>query len=114
MVDSIACLGRNGLSTWVIQRVSAVILGFYLIFLLGFLYCHAPLDYEAWRDLFTHTWMKVATILVLLSLVAHAWIGLWTVITDYIKCSAARFILEIGLVLGLLAYVIWGIRVLWS
>ena len=82
--------------------------------MLGFLYCHAPLDYEAWRDLFTHTWMKVATILVLLSLVAHAWIGLWTVITDYIKCSAARFILEIGLVLGLLAYVIWGIRVLWS
>ncbi|HYF97405.1 MAG TPA: succinate dehydrogenase, hydrophobic membrane anchor protein [Coxiellaceae bacterium] len=114
MVESIGCLGRNGLSAWVIQRISSVIIGLYALFLIAFFVCHPELNYEQWTHLFSCEWMKIATILVLLSLVAHAWIGLWTVITDYVKCTILRFILEIGLILGLLAYIVWGVRVLWG
>ncbi len=114
MVDSILVLGRNGLSTWLLQRVSALILGSYAVLLIGFLICHTPLSYADWSALFACRFVKIATIMVLLSLVAHAWIGLWTVITDYVKCSCMRLGLELGLALGLLAYLLWGIRVLWG
>jgi len=114
MVDSITSLGRNGLSTWVIQRVTAVFLGLYALFLIGFFLTHPNLSYEIWTSLFHCVWIKIASLIVLLSLAGHAWIGLWTVITDYVKCSCLRFVLEIALIVGLLAYVLWGILVLWS
>lgn len=114
MVDSITSLGRNGLSGWVMQRVSAVILGLYALFLVSFFVTHPQLSFETWHALFANTWVKVITLLVLFNLAAHAWIGLWTVITDYIQCSCARLVLELGLILGLLAYVVWGVLVLWS
>ena len=40
MVASITNLGRSGLYDWVIQRLTAVILAVYTLFLLGFVIAH--------------------------------------------------------------------------
>ncbi len=114
MVGGTTQLGRSGLSAWLIQRVSAVILGAYALFLILFLVCHPAINHALWSGLFSHPWMKISTLLVVLNLLAHAWIGLWTVITDYIHCSCLRLILEVGLVLGLLAYFLWALMIVWS
>ena len=50
MVTPVTSLGRNGLYDWLIQRVSAVIIGVYLIGMLGYLMAAGELDYGSWKE----------------------------------------------------------------
>ena len=42
------------------------------------------------------SWMKVmtATALFLLFALLHAWVGLWTIFTDYVKANRLRYVLH--------------------
>lgn len=114
MVTSITSFGRSGLYDWMIQRVTAVVLMAYTLFMLGYLLLNPNLDYAQWSALFQGTFMRLFSLLAILSLAAHAWIGLWSVSTDYIKPTAWRFLFQS--LCGLLAfiYVVWGIQILWG
>lgn len=114
MVTSITSFGRSGLYDWMMQRVTAVVLAAYVVFMVAYLLLHPDLEYTQWKALFSGTCMRIFTLLTLLSLVAHAWIGLWSVSTDYIKPTGARFLFQC--VCGLIAffYVVWGIQILWG
>ncbi len=114
MVTSITSFGRSGLYDWMIQRVSAVVLLGYTIFMMGYLLFNADMDYQQWSTLFNGTAMRIFTLLALLSLAAHAWIGLWSVTTDYIKPTGIRFIVQSGCGLLTFIYVVWGIQILWG
>lgn len=114
MVRNATSYSSNGLRDWLVQRVSAVILGLYTIFLVVFIVSNPAMDYATWQGLFGQLWMKVFTFIALLSLFAHAWIGVWTVLTDYVKPTCIRVPLEMLVILGLLAYLIWGIEIVWS
>jgi succinate dehydrogenase / fumarate reductase membrane anchor subunit len=107
-------LSQKGLHDWIIQRASAVIMTAYILFLTGFFCTHTQLDYAAWLGLFTSVPMQVATMMVLLALMWHAWIGMWAVFTDYIKCGVMRVTLEAIVLLALLTYFFWGVYILWS
>ena len=82
MVTSVTSFSRTGLSDWLIQRVTSIILLAY--FLLIAYQLMGSVDYTAWARLFEQTWMKVFTLMAALSLAAHSWIGLWSVFTDYL------------------------------
>ncbi len=114
MVSSITALGRSGLKDWFLQRISAVILALYALFLVGFFIGHMPVDYVAWSMLFAHGWMKIFTLIAVLSLIAHAWVGVWTILTDYVTCGCARAVIQIVVVLAFIVYFVWAIRILWS
>ena len=127
MKKNATSLSRSGLSDWLIQRVSAYILGVYFVFILAYLLCHGSLvgqgnlDYAAWHGLMTHPAMRIFSLLALLSLAAHAWIGMWMVFTDYVterqmgpKANALRLALQVGMILVNLVYVVWGIQILWG
>lgn len=113
MIQSVMGLTGNGLKDWFVQRVSAVIIGLYVIFLAGYILSHSLLDYVTWQGLFAHPFMRFFTFLTLLSVVVHAWIGIWTVLTDYVKVVWLRLSLEVLMALALLFYLIWGIQILW-
>ncbi|MFN3163756.1 MAG: succinate dehydrogenase, hydrophobic membrane anchor protein, partial [Pseudohongiellaceae bacterium] len=89
MVTNATNLSRSGLSDWIIQRFSAVLLGSYTIFLLVWLLLHPDLDYQQWRALFDATAMRLFSLITLAALCGHAWIGMWTVGTDYLTPSHA-------------------------
>lgn len=114
MVTSITSFGRSGLYDWMMQRVTAVVLMTYSVFMIGYLLLNSDLDYNQWKSLFDSSFMKIYTLLAMLSMVAHAWIGMWSVSTDYIKQTGIRFVFQS--VCGLLAfvYVVWGIQILWG
>lgn len=114
MVTSITSFGRSGLYDWMMQRVTAVVLAAYTIFMLFYFMFNPGLDYTQWSALFDGTFMKIFTLLAMLSMVAHAWIGMWSVSTDYIKPTGIRFVFQA--VCGLLAfiYVVWGVQILWG
>lgn len=114
MVGSVTSLTRSGLRDWLIQRITAVILAIYAIFLMGYLVCHSPLSYEVWHGLFTCEAMRVFTFLALLSVVYHTWVGIWTVLTDYIKCPCLRLTLQVLVVLALIGYLVWGVDIVWG
>ncbi|MDR9424938.1 MAG: succinate dehydrogenase, hydrophobic membrane anchor protein [Marinobacter sp.] len=113
MVNSVTNLGRSGVFDWLIQRVTAYVLAVYTIFILGFMIV-SDVDFEVWSALFDQTWFRIFTLLALLSLGAHAWVGLWTVTTDYIKPMAPRFLVQAGCGLVMFVYLIWGIQILWG
>lgn len=114
MVKSVLGVNHRGLRDWAIQRASAIILAFYFIGLIAFFIGHPNLTYSEWHDLFSNWWMKVATILALVSLLYHAWVGMWTVFTDYIKPFALRTIINFIVLLMLAASFIWGVLIVWS
>ena len=77
MVTAVTSMGRSGLIDWLMQRVSAVILLAYFLYVVCV--CLAVSIIETWKDLYSQTWMRVFSLLALLSLGVHAWVGLWSV-----------------------------------
>lgn len=115
MVSSVTNLGRSGLYDWVVQRLSAVILAVYTLFLFGFVVASPDLTFAEWDNLFSQVWMKVFSLAALISICAHAWIGLWTISTDYITGSTVlRFLFQLVTASFLFTYLVWGIDILWS
>ncbi len=121
MVTSVTNLGRSGLYDWVIQRFSAIILAAYTLCIMGSLVFQPELDYAAWRALFGHTAMRIFSLITLFSLCAHAWIGMWTISTDYLTTRHAgkygtiiRLFFQFGCALLTLIYLLWGIEIFWS
>lgn len=120
MVTSVTNLGRSGLSDWVVQRVTAVVLAAYTIFLVGYIVCTPEVTYHNWSALFSNFWMRVFSLIALVSTVAHAWIGLWAVLTDYVtnrlmgpKATVMRAIVLFVYALVTVGFVVWGIDILW-
>lgn len=114
MVSNVTSLTGNGLRDWLIQRVTAAYIGTYFVLLLGYFLWHPALDYAAWYALFNCLIVKIASILGLVAVMLHAWIGIWTVATDYIKCACLRIgllMLTVGYLSGLF---IWGIHIFWG
>lgn len=114
MVKSVLGVSHQGLRDWVIQRLSAIFMAIYSIALIGYIVLHPDLSYAEWHNLFASSWMKVASILFILALLFHAWIGVWTIFTDYIKCYVIRATLNVLVLLMLFACFFWGILILWS
>lgn len=121
MVTTVTSFGRSGLYDWLIQRVTAAVLTVYTVFLVAYILLHPDLTYDQWRLLFSQFWMRVFSLLALISIAAHAWIGLWSVLTDYITTRLlGRWanVLRIGvqMLFGFVtvAYVVWGIEILWG
>lgn len=121
MRNSATSFSRSGLSDWLIQRVSAYILGAYFLFIVGYFICNKGVDFSTWYALMSCTAMRIFTLLAILALAAHAWVGLWTVFTDYIterqmgpKAAVIRLIFQVGMALFIFVYVVWGIQILWG
>ncbi|WP_111978432.1 succinate dehydrogenase, hydrophobic membrane anchor protein [Algibacillus agarilyticus] len=114
MVTNAATLGRSGVHDFLIIRASALVLAAFAIFLLAYFCTHPSLTYTEWSGLFSMVSMKVFTIIALFGLLAHAWIGLWQVLTDYVKCTRLRMFLQFVLNLAALSYFVTGLVVLWG
>ena len=121
MVTQVTNFGRSGLADWVIQRVSAVIMLTYFLFMAGYLISNPSVTFDQWKALFDTTWMAAFSTAALLSVVAHAWIGLWVVSTDYMttrtlgaKGTKVRLVFQAAYSIVLFYYLVWGIKILWG
>ena len=114
MVKSVLGVNHQGLRDWVIQRMSAVFMAIYSIGLIVYLMTHSGMSYAEWRGVFTPVWMKIASLIFLASILFHAWVGMWTIFTDYVKPFVLRAVLDVLVILMLIACFIWGILILWS
>jgi len=114
MVKRVVVGAHYGLRDWLAQRVTAAIMAGYTLYLGVILAAHGPLDFVTWRELFAHTWMRVPALVFLFALYVHAWIGVRNILMDYVKPTAVRLILQLGVVVLLVAYAVWSVQILWS
>ena len=114
MVKSVLGQVHSGLRDWLLQRVSAVVMVIYTIGILIYLVITPKVDYASWHALFSYSAVKITTLVLLLSILWHAWVGLWTVFTDYVKCFVLRLILNVLVLLALIAFFLKGLLILWG
>lgn len=113
-LTNVMSLTGLGLRDWMVQRISSVVLALYILFLLGFIIFHPNMQFLDWYELFENPWFRIFSILALLSLVLHAWVGMWTITTDYLKVTWVRLVIETLIILSLIAYLAWGIEIIYS
>ena len=114
MVSNASALGRNGVHDYVLVRATAIVLTLYIIYMIGFFAFTSELTYYVWHGFFASAFTKVFTLLALFSILIHAWIGMWQMLTDYVKPLAIRLPLQLLIVVALLVYVIYGFVVVWG
>jgi succinate dehydrogenase / fumarate reductase membrane anchor subunit len=104
----------SGLGAWLVQRVTAVYMLFFIAFFLIHFIADPPHSYSAWHGWIMGSGVSLATAVFFAALLAHAWVGLRDVLMDYVHASAIRVGL-LGLVaFGLTAVGAWVVRILWT
>ncbi|MDW8846148.1 succinate dehydrogenase membrane anchor subunit [Erwinia sp. MMLR14_017] len=114
MVSNASALGRNGVHDWLLLRASAIIMTLYVLYILGFVVMSDTLTYEIWHGFFASSVTKVFTLLTLLCILVHGWVGMWQVLTDYMKSVAMRLVLQLLVIVVVLVYAIYGTVVVWG
>ena len=120
MVTQVLSLSRSGLADFVVQRVTAVILAAYAACVLGF-FLSVDVSHTRLLQYFLSTPMQIFSTLALLSTVAHGWIGMWTIGTDYLRpahigglATSVRFLYQMVCLLALFVYLLWGLKAVWQ
>ena len=113
MVTRIVVGAGYGLGDWIIQRVSAAYMVVYTV-VMGLILLFGPeLNQQSWHELMSAQFMRSITLLFIIALAYHAWIGVRDIWMDYIKPDGLRFALHIATALLLIAYAGWAVQILW-
>jgi len=102
----------GGLRPWIMQRLSAVYIGLFLLFFMGTLIGNPPPDYQAWRQWVAHPFNNVLFLLFWAALLLHGWVGIRDVLMDYISPFALRMLLLSLFGLFFIAMFAWSVSVL--
>ena len=126
MVIPFLSFSRRGLLDFVVQRVSAFIMAAYVGVLLWFFLAN-EMSHQVLVDFFLSTPMQIFSALTILSILGHAWVGLWTIGTDYIQSAhlefipglanfstAIRFSYQVVCLLVMSIYLIWAMKLIWQ
>jgi len=103
-----------GMRPWLLQRLTAVVMGLYTVVLLACLLARPPASQGDLRALFAGGFFRVATMLAALALLYHAWVGLRDILMDYVKPAGVRLAFESLVGLVLLGYAVWAAALLWG
>lgn len=114
MVERIVSGAHYGLRDWLMQRITGIVMALYSLFLAAFLLTHQPLQFAEWSGLFQNQWMRLASLLFLLSLYLHAWVGVRDILMDYVHHTALRLTAEALVILALVGSTAWSVQILWS
>lgn len=114
MVNRVVVGAHYGLRDWLIQRITAVVMALYSVALVVYLLLQPYLNYDIWTALFSSQWMRTFTLLFLMSLFFHTWIGVRDIVMDYVKPAGIRLVIHVLVILALLIYTIWSVQILWG
>lgn len=102
----------SGLKAWAIQRLTAIYIGLFSLYLLLVFVGAAPADFPAWKAWIGSPMVSVMLLLFVISVLMHAWIGIRDIAIDYLHPIAIRATF-LGLVaLALIAMGLWATQAL--
>ena len=121
MVGIASSFSQSGVTNWLVQRVSALVMTAYIVFITVYLLANPDISYAQWSELNSLLSMRLFSLLTMASIASHAWIGIWCVLTDYVtvrllgpKADMIRKVLQVGMVAVILIYLVWAIDILWG
>jgi succinate dehydrogenase / fumarate reductase membrane anchor subunit len=114
MVNHVSSVGRNGVHDFLLIRATAIIMALYTLYLVCFFVFSGTITYELWSQFWASQFTKIFTMLTLSCVLIHGWIGLWQVLTDYVKPVLMRGLLQLLVVTVLSGYFFSGLFVLWG
>ena len=82
----------NGSSIWYVQRLSALLLLGYVLWLSFFFITNPNLNFDAWVVFTGSSSFKIFTSSSVLFILLHSFIGLWTIGTDYFTRRTLGFL----------------------
>jgi succinate dehydrogenase / fumarate reductase membrane anchor subunit len=98
----------TGLRAWVLQRISAMYLLVFFVYLLTVFIFTPPADYAQWRAFVAQPVVSIAILLFYISLLLHAWVGIRDVLIDYVQATVIRFTALLGFGLLFMASGLWA------
>lgn len=114
MVNRIVTGAHYGLRDWLVQRVTAVVMAGYALVVAAYLLMQPSFGYDTWIELFSGNIMRSFSLLFLLSVLYHAWIGVRDIVMDYVKPAGIRLLIHVLVILVLVLYTIWSVQILWG
>jgi succinate dehydrogenase / fumarate reductase membrane anchor subunit len=102
----------TGLRAWLVQRISAVYMLLFIVYLLAHFVIDPPRSHLAWRGWLLSNGVSIASTVFFAALLMHAWIGLRDVTLDYVRPTPVRLFVLTLLGSGLLAMAAWVVRIL--
>lgn len=103
-----------GMRLWLSQRLSALVMAFYIVALLILLLIVQPSGFAGWHDFVAPIWFRAATLIFFMCLFMHAWLGVADVLKDYVFNKTLRGYMQIVVDILLLVYMVWVSIILWN
>ncbi|HEX2197120.1 MAG TPA: succinate dehydrogenase, hydrophobic membrane anchor protein [Burkholderiales bacterium] len=113
MVKRLVVGAHYGLRPWLAQRITALVMALLTAAALLLIASRSPFTHESWSALFDRGWMRIGTLLFVVSLAWHAWVGARDILMDYIKPDGLRLALQVATLLLLAGYLGWAVEILW-
>jgi succinate dehydrogenase / fumarate reductase, membrane anchor subunit len=113
VINRIVVGAHYGLTDWIAQRATAVIMAVYSLLIAVVLLVCRPATFEAWQGIFANGFIKFVTFLFFVSLFYHAWIGVRDIWMDYVKPVGVRLTLHVLTIAALVGYAAWAAAILW-
>lgn len=105
---------HTGLREWLLQRVTAIYMSAFVLYLV-FRFAIAPITtYSAWTAWFTLSTVRIAFALFFASVLVHSWIGMRSVFMDYVKPMWVRFIVQLVTATVLLVIALWSLQIIFD
>jgi succinate dehydrogenase / fumarate reductase membrane anchor subunit len=102
----------HGVRDWLLQRVTAVYLGCYIVYLMVHFSLQPVHGYEQWHAWLSQPLVAIVSAGSILAILMHGWVGMRDVVLDYVHTVSLRLIVLslIGLLLAGCGF--WALRVL--
>jgi succinate dehydrogenase / fumarate reductase membrane anchor subunit len=103
-----------GLGDWLLQRLTAVVMAGYTLFLVSCVVVGRPSSYPELKLMLGDGFIRIFTMLFFVALLYHAWVGMRDILMDYVKAPGLRLALESAVAVALFFYLIWSAAILFG
>lgn len=101
---------HSGIGSWLVQRVTSLYMAGFVLYL-AIRFAHRPIqDYSQWKLWWSGISLRLAVSLFVVSVLAHAWVGLRSVWMDYLRPFPLRFAVSALTAIGLALTGLWMLR----
>jgi len=104
--------GLQGLRPWIIQRVSAVFMAVFFVYILIVLMTNNPLNTADWASWVAVPYNNIFIGLFLVAVLWHAWIGIRDIVLDYVPNVVGRLLVLTLFGSTLIGSGLWGLKAL--
>ncbi len=105
---------HRGLNEWLMQRLTAIYIGLFGVFVSVRLLYSPINEFIAWQGWMSQPLVRIGWTIFIFSLLYHGWVGLRSVFMDYAKPLWVRFLIGTVSTLVFLAMSIWTIIIIFK